>query len=526
MSDAEDCRVAIIGSGPGGLAAAMLLGHRGAEVTVFESRNEEGGRSGAFRGTTQDGIFSFDIGPTFFLYPEMLRSLFAECGLDLDREVSLARLDHHYDLIFEDGPKLSVSSRVDDLEAEIAKISATDAVGVRPFLTENRRKLEAFAPILQRPFNSLADVARLDMLKALPLLRPHRSVDADLARYFNDPRTRLAFSFQSKYLGMSPYRCPSLFTILGFMEHEFGVHHPIGGTRAVMAAMRRAAERFGVRFRMGEAVSQIAFSGRRAVGVVTANGVHPADAVVVNADFGRAMTRLVPDRLRRRWTDRKITGKRYSCSTFMLYLGIEGRLDTIGHHSIFLSREYQKNFAEVEAGLTLPQDPSLYVQNACVTDPGLAPAGFSTLYVLMPVGHLREDGLDWSEETRARARALVLARLRDAGFPDLEHRIRFEKIVTPQDWEDEMDVHRGAVFNLAHSLDQMLYLRPHNRFEDLERVYLVGGGTHPGSGLPVIFSGARVSCALLADDLGLAKAPRASNSFVAPAGAFQHGEPI
>ncbi|WP_245824891.1 phytoene desaturase family protein [Neoasaia chiangmaiensis] len=490
-------RIAIVGAGPGGLAAAMMLGHAGADVTVYERHGDVGGRSSAIEA---DG-YRFDIGPTFFLYPQILRALFERCGLDLDREVTFRRLDDLYDLSFEDGPSLRLSRDPESLHCEISKIDPVDASAVPDFLAENRRKFAAFSPVLQRPFNGLRDVFRGDMLKALPLLRPRRSVDRDLARHFRNPRTRLAFSFQSKYLGMSPYRCPSLFTILSFMEHEFGIFHPIGGTKAVMDAMMRAARRFGVTFQFDTPIRSLHLERGRARGVVTDRGMEPADAVVMNADFARAMTKLTPDSARKRWTDRNLARKKYSCSTFMMYLGLEGPPPDRGHHTIFLSSDYDRNFADIEAGRILSDRASLYVQNACVTDPTQAPPGHSTLYVLMPVGNLREGGLAWNDATRDAARRIALARLKDAGFGDVESRIRFEKIVTPADWESDFDVHRGAVFNLAHNLGQMLHYRPHNRFEDIPGVYLVGGGTHPGSGLPVIFEGARISSDLLIDDL-------------------------
>jgi len=316
---------------------------------------------------------------------------------------------------------------------------------------------------------------------------------------------RLAFSFQSKYLGMSPFRCPSLFTILSFLEYEHGVFHPRGGCGAVTAALARAARELGVEIRLGEPVREILFAGRRAAGVRTDAGRREADAVVVNADFARAMTSLVPDRLRRRWSDRRIAQKRFSCSTFMLYLGIEGTYAEVPHHSIYIARDYARNLDDIERRHVLSDDPSFYVQNACVTDPALAPRGMSTLYVLVPVTH-QHPNVDWRREA-PRFRALALAQLAKAGIADVERRIRAERMVTPADWDAGHEIHRGATFNLSHDLGQMLHRRPHNRFEDLESVYLVGGGTHPGSGLPVIFESALISARLLLRDLGAGELP-------------------
>jgi phytoene desaturase len=487
----------VIGAGPGGLAAAIVLAQTGAHVTVLERQPRIGGRAGRIEAAG----FRFDVGPTFFLYPQVLDEIFQAAGRHLADEVELIRLDPFYHLIFEGGGALRARSDPHALAADVARLSPEDAEALPRFMADNRAKLAAFKPVLERPFNSPRDLLAPAVMKSLRWLRPHRSLDDDLASFFRDPRVRLAFSFQSKYLGMSPFKCPSLFSILAFLEYEHGVFHPRGGCHALTTAMARVATDMGVRIRTAEPVEEILFEGRRATGVRTAAGTHRADAVVINADFAQAMTKLVPDRLRRRWTDRKLATKQFSCSTFMMYLGIEGRIDHLDHHTIFLAEDYPRNLAEIEAGRVTPDQPSLYVQNACVTDPELAPPGCSTLYVLVPVGHQRGH-VDWARE-RDRYRALVLRRLAKLGLGDLERRIRFEKIVTPADWEHDMQIYRGATFNLAHTLGQMLHRRPRNRFEDLDRVFLVGGGTHPGSGLPVIFEGARITSRLVAEELGL-----------------------
>ena len=480
----------------------MLMAQAGADVTVFERHAKVGGRSATIEAHSPAGNFRFDTGPTFFLYPRVLADIFAACGRRLEDEVELIRLDPQYHLVFESGGEIRATNDLDRLAIEIGRFAQADAAALPRFMADNRAKLAAFKPILESPFHSALDLLRPDMLRSLKLMRPHRTVDSDLATYFGDERVRLAFSFQSKYLGMSPFRCPSLFTILSFMEYEFGVFHPRGGCGAVMTAMARVARDMGVRFRMSEPVREITFAGRRATGVRTDTGHTAVDALVVNADFAHSMATLVPDRLRRRWTDRKIATKKFSCSTFMLYLGIKGELPDLSHHTIFLSREYRRFVADIEDGKAPPSEPSFYVQNACVTDPALAPPGCSTLYVLVPVGNRVGAGLDWEGE-KSRYRALILRQLEKLGIQDIEQRIVFEQVLTPSDWEEDLNVFRGATFNLAHNLRQMLHWRPRNRFEDLDGVYLVGGGTHPGSGLPVIFEGARITSRLMVEDLGL-----------------------
>lgn len=490
--------VTIVGAGPGGLAASMLLARAGLKVRILERLAVPGGRTSSLDSGTG---FRFDLGPTFFLYPRILADIFQTCGYDLREEVEMVKLDPQYRLAFGAGGELLATPDIAGMEEAVAKLSPNDRGAFTRFMEETREKFVRFAPFLEQPFERWSDLANPDLLKLVPLLKPWKSLDSELGRFFSDERIRLAFTFQSKYLGMSPFRCPSLFSILSFLEYEHGVFHPIGGCGAVSATMARLAEEMGVEIHYNEPVESMTFSGRRITAVTTPQATYEADATVVNADFARAMTRLVPDDLRRRWNDKRIASRRYSCSTFMLYLGIEGRYDDVPHHTIYLAENYRDNLADIERRHRLSRDPSMYVQNASVTDPTLAPNGMSTLYVLSPVSH-RHPNIDWRREA-AGFREVILDQLEKIGIHDVRPRIRYEKMVTPDDWQEDYAIYRGATFNLSHDLNQMLHMRPHNRFEDIDGMYLVGGGTHPGSGLPVIYSSAKITSNLLLQDLGL-----------------------
>ena len=493
-------RVVVVGSGPGGLASAMLLAASGVQVTVVEKRDHVGGRTSSF---DQEG-FRFDYGPTFFLYPRVLSEIFAAAGYSLEREVPMKRLDPQYRLIFGSGGELLATGDHTRMEQAIAKLCPADAKNFQNFMRDNRDKLQKFLPFLESPFESWRDLVKPSMLKLLPILAPWRSLDDELKQYFSDERIRLGFSFQSKYLGMSPFRCPGLFSILSFLEYEYGVFHPIGGCGAVTRAMSRICEDMGVEILRSEGVEEICFSGRKATGVRTTRRHLPADSVVMNAEFAEAARSMIPKHLRSRWSDDNIAASDHSCSTFMLYLGVDGIYDEAAHHTIYLSRNYKGNLYEIEKGHTISQDPSIYVQNASVSDPTLAPKGMSSLYVLAPVTHAC-GGVDWKRDAGP-FRERVLDQMANLGMKDVRRRIRTERVLTPANWAAEFALHKGSTFSMAHSLKQMLHLRPHNRFEETDGVYLAGGGTHPGSGLPVIFESARISSKLLLDDLGVTSA--------------------
>jgi phytoene desaturase len=501
-------RIAIVGAGPGALAAGILLAGRGQDVTIYERAPTIGGRTGR----VSMGPYAFDLGPTFFLMPHILQEIFRAAGRDLHREVELTGLDPMYRLVIgqPDGPDVTIDATqdLDEMARRIGAVHAPDGARFRAFIEHNRRKLDAAEPILRRPMRSVLDLARPDALRAACVLNPHLSVQALNSRYFEHPAVRLAVGFQSKYLGMSPHEAPSLFTILPFIEYEFGVWHPRGGCHALMLAMARVFGELGGRIETGAGVERIEFEGRRVRGLRLggrrAGETVACDHAVLNADAPWALQNLIPESIRGRYSDAWVDQRRYSCSTFMLYLGVEGAID-LPHHTIRTARAYGRNLDEIGrgggAGGSLSRDPSYYLCNPSRTDPTLAPPGHSALYVLMPTPNTR-SGIDWEPE-RARARDMLLDRIRDDLGVDLRGRIRAERSITPADWA-AMNIRFGATFNLAHTLDQMLHRRVPHEAPFADGLWFVGGGTHPGSGLPVIFLSAQITAGLLAERLGVA----------------------
>ncbi len=507
-------RIAIVGAGPGGLAAGILLAARGVDVTLYEKQPQIGGRTGQ----VCVGDYRFDLGPTFYLMPYVLQEIFQAAGRNLYKELELTRLDPMYRLVVgqPDGSDVTIDATqdIEEMGRRVAAVHAPDGDRFADFIAHNRKKLDAAEPILRRPIRSLLDLARPDAMRAAPLIQPTRSVHDLNSRYFEHPAVRLAMSFQSKYLGMSPKAAPSLFTILPYIEYEYGVWHPKGGCHAIMRKMAEIFEDLGGVIETGVSVEQAEYTGRRVSGLrITRDSGEretvACDHAVFNADASWAIKNIFPESIRGRYSDAFLDSRKYSCSTYMLYMGIEGRVD-LPHHTIRTARAYEQNLEDIGrdggAAGTLSEDPSYYLCNASVTDPTLAPEGHSSLYILMPTPNGKAP-IDWrAEGPKARERLLDLIH-RDLGI-ELRGRIRAERQITPDDWA-AMNINHGATFNLAHSLDQMLHKRIPHRAPFADGAWFVGGATHPGSGLPVIFLSAQITARMLLDELGVEPPPPA-----------------
>ncbi|MDP7033919.1 MAG: phytoene desaturase family protein [Planctomycetota bacterium] len=357
----EEVDVLIVGAGLGGLACSLLLAQAGVRVLIVEKADAVGGRARLIR---KDG-FVFDRGPTFFHYPEVAEEIFGALGLDAHESLGLLPLDPGYRLIFGQGGYLDATTDIDRMEAQIESLAGPEeAKGFRRYLADNRRKLALSKDCLNTPWKGPADLFSKRALRISRVLRPWKTVASDLARFFKDERLQLATSFQTKYLGMSPFQAPSLFTFLAFLEYEFGIFHPRGGLGSITETMAKIGREKGVRIRLSESVESLCFEGKRVVGVRTNRGGYSCDRVVMNADFATGIRKLVPNRLRKKWSDEKIETKRYSCSTFMLYLGIDRVYDT-PHHQIYASAHYHRNLNDImgQHGATGHLGRSVYLRS-------------------------------------------------------------------------------------------------------------------------------------------------------------------
>jgi phytoene desaturase len=483
-------KIAIIGAGPGGLTAGMILARHGYDVEIFEKEGYVGGRNAPLK---LDG-YTFDTGPTFLMMNFVLEEVFNLAGRDVTKYLEQVKLDPMYRLVFSD-VELSPSSDQQKMEQELSRVFPGSEPGYRKFLKKEKIRFDAMYPCLKVDYSSFSSLFSANLLKAIPHLSLGRSIFENLGEYFTPEKLKLSFTFQSKYLGMSAWECPAAFSIIPFIEHSFGIFHVIGGLNMISQAMSKVFAEHGGKLRLNTPVERILIQNKTAKGVVLVGGEKvAADEVIINADFAYAMAHLTGNAVAK-YSPEKLDAMEYSCSTFMLYLGIDHRYD-IPHHNVFFADKYRENIENIFHNGRLSDDLSFYVQNASVTDPTLAPVGHSTIYVLVPVPNMSFP-ISWENEKERYAEKVLDALESRAGLTGLRSHIKVKKIMTPDDWQNSYHVYKGATFNLAHTLLQMLYFRPHNEFEGFRNCYLVGGGTHPGSGLPTIYESGRISAEMI-----------------------------
>jgi phytoene desaturase len=476
----------IIGSGFGGLAAAIRLGARGYRVTVVEKLEGPGGRASVFR---QDG-FTFDAGPTIVTAPFLFEDLWRLCGRELSDDIELRRLSIFYRVRFDNGETFDCSADPKAMRDEVGRLAPGDVEGYERFM-RLAEKIYAigFERLGHVPFTSWTGMARV--LPALIRLKSYHSVHGLVAKYVRDARIRFVLSFHSLFVGGNPFSVTSIYGLISFLERRWGVHFPMGGMGKLVEGMARLIEAQGGKLRYGAEVREILVDGRAATGVLLNSGeVIKSDIVVSNADSAWTYRHLVPSTARRRWTNRKIEAARYSMGLFVWYFGTSRRYPNIPHHTILLGPRYRELLRDIFQNKRLADDMSLYLHRPTATDPSLAPADCDAFYVLSPVPHL-DAPIDWKMMAEPYRRA-VAARLDEIALPGFQDHIVTSRVMTPLDFQDRLLSYRGAGFGLEPLMTQSAWFRPHNRSEDIDNLYLVGAGTHPGAGVPGVLSSARI----------------------------------
>jgi phytoene desaturase len=476
----------VIGSGFGGLAAAIRLGARGYRVTVLERRDGPGGRAYVIR----DRGFTFDSGPTIVTAPFLFEELWQLAGRRMADDVSLVALSPAYVLRFSDGYRMPCFADAARMRSEVAQRFPADLAGYDAFMAQSATLCAvAFEQLGHRPFNSLWDMLRL--VPSILRLKGYRSLHGLVASQVSDPHLQFALSFHPLFVGGNPFTTTAIYGLIAHLEQRWGVHFAMGGTGSLVQGLVGLISGQGNEIRCGCDVAQILVVQGRARGVRLASGEHvEADIVVSNADSAWTYRYLLSDTPRRHWTDRRLARARYSMGLFVWFFGTSRIYPEVPHHTILVGPRYRELLADIFERKQLADDFSLYLHRPTATDPSLAPPGCDAFYVLSPVPNLA-GGVDWEERAEP-YRKKIEQFLEKQLLADLGKSLVTSRVMTPRDFHDQLLAYDGAAFGMEPVLRQSAGFRPHNRSEDVEHLYLVGAGTHPGAGLPGVLSSARV----------------------------------
>jgi phytoene desaturase len=492
-------QITVIGAGFGGLATAIRLQAAGHQVTLVEAREKVGGRAYQLK----DAGYTFDMGPSLITAPHLIRDLWAAAGRSADDDLEIVPLDPFYRIYFRDGRHFDYGGGGPERdEDEVAKFNPRDVQGLRDFLGLTERIYQrAFDDLAGQPFDEFSTF--LGVIPELVRLGAQRSVYSVVSKYISDPYLRMVFSFHPLFIGGNPLRASAIYSIVPYLERQGGVHYTMGGMYALVEGMERLFRELGGEVLTGEPVERILTQRGRASGVRTAQRSIAADVVVANSDVATTWLNLVPRKHRAQITTARLRRYRYSMSCFLLYLGLDRQYEQIKHHTILMPDDYPKLLTEIFDGRGMPSDLAFYLHAPSKTDPGMAPPGGESLYVLVPVPHLDErgGGIDWLREGDAFRDRVVRFLEHEFGMQGLEASIVSEQRFTPLDFRDQLGSWLGSAFAIEPTLTQSAWFRPHNRSRDLPGLYFAGAGTHPGAGLPGVLLSAQITSRLVCEDV-------------------------
>jgi len=488
----------VIGAGLGGLSAAMRLGAKGYRVTVLDRLDRSGGRGSSL---TQNG-HRFDLGPTIVTVPQVFEQLWAECGRDFRADVDLRPVDPYYEIRWDDGSTFTVRQDEQAMLTEVARLSPRDVKGYKRFLKDSEARYKfGFEGMGRRPMNKLMDLIR--ELPGFVKLRADRSVYAHAASRVKDSRLRMALSFHPLFIGGDPVNVTSMYILVSHLEKEFGVHYAMGGVQAMADAMVRVIRDQGGTVRHDVEVDEITTQNGHATGVTTVDGeALSADVVVSNADPGHTYDHLLRNYAKKRWTPRRLNRSRWSMGLFVWYFGTKGtagKWADVGHHTILNSPRYKGLLHDVFIKRHLADDMSIYLHRPSVTDPSVAPKGDDTFYALSPVPNLHgENSVDWAEQGEIYRQNMARI-LSEKLIPGFEDHLSASEYFTPETFKTRYLSPHGAGFSLEPRIFQSAWFRPHNISEEVQGLFLVGAGTHPGAGIPSVVTSSEVLTQLVPD---------------------------
>ena len=486
-------KVVVIGSGFGGLGAAARIAAHGYDVEIFEKRDKPGGRGYVY----EINGFKFDGGPTVITAPFMFDDIFALAGRRREDYVRFVPCDPFYRIYDHTGRHFDYNGDVDFTLDQIEQWNPADKGGYRRLMARTQPIFEkGFVQLADKPFPKITDM--LSIAPDLIRLQSYKTVYAYVSQFIEHDFLRRCFSFHPLLVGGNPFTTTSIYTMIHYLEREWGVHFALGGTGAIVDALVRLIEELGGKLRLNSEVKEILVEGGRAVGVRLADGSeHRADHVISNAEAAYTYTQLIPAEHRRRNSDARYRRTQYSMSLFVIYFGTKRRyLDSgLAHHNIILGQRYKGLLDDIFRRKILADDFSLYLHMPTITDPSLAPDGCEAFYVLSPVPHLGAD-VDWTQAAKP-YRDSIMQFLEDNYLPDLQENIVAEHYIDPLHFRDTLNSYLGSAFSVEPIFRQSAWFRPHNRSEDIGELYLVGAGTHPGAGLPGVLSSSKIAESLI-----------------------------
>ncbi len=480
-------KVIVIGSGFGGLSVAARLAMRGYDVELFEKRDKLGGRAYVYE---IDG-FKFDGGPTVITAPWLFDEIWALAGRNREDYFQLVPCDPFYRIFDHNGRHFNYNGDHNFILNQIDQWNPADKAGYERFMRTTKDIFKTGMALIDKPFLKVTDMIKVapDLIR----LQSYRSVYSYVSQFIKDDFLRRCFSFHPLLIGGNPLDAASLYVLIHYLEREWGVHYAMGGTGAIIQAFGRLLAELGIKVHLNAEVAEILVEGRRTTGVRMADGtVHKAAAVVSNADVAWTYLNLLPAQYRHKNSDRRIKNLKYSMSLFVIYFGTKRRYtDTqLAHHNIILSDRYEELLGDIFAAKELPKDFSLYLHMPTITDPSMAPAGHEAFYVLSPVPHLGAN-IDWNKAAKP-YRDAIMGLLEEQYLPDLQANLVAEHRIDPTHFQNTLNSYLGSAFSVQPILTQSAWFRPHNRSEDIDNLYFVGAGTHPGAGLPGVLSSAKI----------------------------------
>jgi phytoene desaturase len=483
----------VIGSGFGGLAAAVRLGAKGYRVTVLEKLDAPGGRAYVHR----RGGHVFDAGPTIVTAPFLFEELWTLCGKRFSDDITLKPLDPFYRIRFDDGSWFDYSGDVQAMRREVARFAPQDLNGYDAFFQEAEKCYRlGFERLASISFVTLSDL--IAVLPDFMRMQAWKTIYSRVASFIRDPKLRMVFSFHPLLIGGNPFSVTCAYTLINALERRHGVHWAMGGTGALIQGLVGLIKGQGNSVRCESEVAEILVRNQRAYGVRLADGqIIESEIVVSNADTAWTYRYLIPSQHRRHWTDAKIERTKFSMSLFVWYFGTRQQFHDIQHHMILMGPRYRELLADIFKRKILAKDFSLYLHRPSASDPTVAPPGHDTFYVLSPVPHL-QSGVDWSVVAEPYRQAIAQS-LHNTIMPGFEQHITESFITTPQDFQDRLLSFRGAAFGPEPVLTQSAWFRPHNKSEDIAGLFMVGASTHPGAGMPGVIASAKALESVIPD---------------------------